>query len=213
MRVVPSTGVARRGLLALVLASLAFILAPGAPAVSPSPEPASWAAGWTASWSGSWTYARPARRVYVTGVPLALRIPSIGVVAVVEPVVADAGVLVPPVDPTLVGWWAGSARAGARTGAVVLAGHTVRSGGGVFDDLADVRPGDTVRVDTPRGRVTYVVAVVRDLSKQQLAVAAQELFAGDGHPRLVLVTCTDWAAGRYFGNTVVVAVPDEQQQR
>ena len=213
MRVVLSTGVARRGLLALVLASLAFVLAPGAPAGSPSPEPASWAASWTASWSGSWTYARPARRAYVSGVPLALRIPSIGVVAAVEPVVADAGVLVPPADPTLVGWWAGGARAGARTGAVVLAGHTVRSGGGVFDDLADVRPGDTVRVDTPRGRVTYVVAAVRDLSKQQLAVAAQDLFAVDGHPRVVLVTCADWAAGRYFGNTVVVAVPDEQQQR
>jgi len=213
VRVVPSTGVARRGLLALVLASLAFVLAPGAPAGPPSPEPASWAASWTASWSGSWTYARPARHAYVSGVPLALRIPSIGVAAAVEPVVADAGVLVPPADPTLVGWWADGARAGARTGAVVLAGHTVRSGGGVFDDLADVRPGDTVRVDTPRGRVTYVVAAVRDLSKQQLAVAAQELFALDGHPRVVLVTCADWAAGRYFGNTVVVAVPDEQQQR
>ena len=209
MRVVPSTGVARRGLLALVLASLALVLAPSAPVVSPSPEPVSWAASWTASWSGSWTYARPSRRAYVSGVPLSLRIPRIGVAAAVEPVVADEGVLVPPADPALVGWWADGARAGSRTGAVVLTGHTVRNGDGVFDDLADLRAGDTVRVDTPRGRVTYVVAVVRDLSKQQLAAAAQELFAVDGHPRVVLVTCADWADGRYFGNTVVVAVPDE----
>jgi LPXTG-site transpeptidase (sortase) family protein len=142
-------------------------------------------------------------------VPLALRIPSIGVAAAVEPVVADAGVLVPPADPALVGWWADGARAGGSTGAVVLTGHTVRGGVGVFDDLAEVRPGDTVRVDTSRGRVTYVVAVARDLSKEQLATAAPELFAVDGRPRVVLVTCADWASGRYRGNTVVVAVPDE----
>lgn len=51
----------------------------------------------------------------------------------------------------------------------------------------------------------YVVETVRGLAKAQLAAASQELFAGDGRSRLVLVTCADCDAGQYLGNTVVVA--------
>jgi LPXTG-site transpeptidase (sortase) family protein len=217
VRVAPSSGIARRGTLALVLALLALVLAPSAPAVSPGPEPSIWTGSWAQGWTQDrtpdrteqGTTARPSDggRVHVTGVPLSLRIPSLGVAAEVEPVAADGGVLVPPSDPALVGWWAGGALPGSRTGAVVMAGHTVRAGGGVFDDLAAVRPGDVVRVDTPRGSVTYVVAVVRDLSKQQLATEAGELFAVGGSPCVVLVTCADWDDGEYLGNTVVVGVP------
>lgn len=209
MRVVHPSGSVRRGLLVLVLALLALVLAPGAPAGSPSPV----STGWSDSWSQSRTSARPSRRAYVAGVPVSLRIPRLDVATAVVAVNADAGVLAPPADPALVGWWAGGARPGSPDGAVVMAGHTVHSGDGVFDDLAVLKPDDLVQVTTPRGTLTYVVAVVRDLSKQQLATAAQELFAVGGHPRVVLVTCTDWDDGEYLGNTVVVGVPIEPAWR
>lgn len=205
MRVVHHSGTVCRGRLALVLALLALVLAPGAPAGSPSAV----STGWSDSWSQSWTPARPSRRTYVTGVPVSLRIPRLDVATAVVAVNADAGVLSPPADPTLVGWWAGGARPGTPDGAVVMTGHTVRSGDGVFDDLAVLEPGDLVQVTTPRGTLTYFVVAVRDLSKAQLASAARDLFAASGRSRVVLVTCTDWDDGEYLGNTVVVGVPVE----
>jgi LPXTG-site transpeptidase (sortase) family protein len=185
----------RRGLLALVLALLALVVAPAAPAGAPAPV-----AGPTEVRSGI------APRGHVTGVPVLLRIPSIGVAADVEAVAAEGGVLAPPADPALVGWWAAGARAGSRGGAVLLTGHTVHGGGGVFDDLAALDRGDVVEVGTRAGVVTYVVATVRELDKEQLASTAPSLFGAGGPPRVVLVTCADWDDGDYLGNTVVVGV-------
>jgi LPXTG-site transpeptidase (sortase) family protein len=221
MRVVHPSGTVRRGLLALVLALLALVLAPGAPAGSPSAV----ATGWSDSWSQSWndtssdlplrgteakdTVRKPTPRTYVTGVPVSLRIPRLDVATDVVAVNADAGVLVPPADPALVGWWAGGARPGSPDGAVVITGHTVHSGDGVFDDLAVLQPDDLVQVTTARGTLTYAVVAVRDLSKAQLASASSDLFAATGRSRVVLVTCTDWDDGEYLGNTVVVGVPTD----
>ena len=213
MRVVHPSGTVRRGLLVLVLALLTLVLAPGAPAGSPRPVSTASNDSWSDSWSQSWTPARPSRRAYVSGVPVSLRIPRLGVSTAVVAVNADAGVLVPPADPALVGWWAGGVRPGSPHGAVLMTGHTVHSGDGVFDDLAVLAPGDLVQVSTPRSTLTYAVVAVRDLSKAELASAARDLFAATGRSRVVLVTCTDWDDGEYLGNTVVVAVPDEQQQR
>ena len=194
----------RRGLHALVLALLVPVLAPAAPAASPAAAPATWTMAWTEVRSAP---SELARRPYVAGVPLSLTIPRLGIAAEVEAVTADAGVLVPPADPARVGWWSGGARPGSRRGTVVMTGHTVRGGGGVFDDLAELAPGDAVEVVTRAATVAYVVVAVGDLSKAELAAAAEDLFAASGRPRLVLVTCADWDAGRYLGNTVVVAVP------
>lgn len=203
MRVVHSRGTARRGLLALVLALLALVLVPGVPAGSPSAAPVGWSNGWSRSWSGA---AREgALRTSVTGAPVHLRIPRLDVAADVVAVDAEGGVLVPPADPALVGWWRDGARPGSPDGAVVLTGHTVHSGGGVFDDLAVLGPSDVVEVTTPRGSLTYVVTEARDLSKAQLASVASDLFGSSGPARMVLVTCTDWDGERYRGNTVVVA--------
>jgi LPXTG-site transpeptidase (sortase) family protein len=201
-----------------VLVLLGIVLAPSAPAALPSPATASsterWAEAWAETWSGSRS-ARPeaAERSYVAGVPVTLTIPRLGVDTDVVAVAAVSGVLVPPADPDLVGWWSGGVRPGSREGAALMTGHTVRGGDGVFDDLAAMAPGDLVEVVTRRASVAYVVVSVRDLSKTELAEAAVDLFAASGRPRLVLVTCTDWEAGRYLGNTVVVAVPGEPQQR
>jgi LPXTG-site transpeptidase (sortase) family protein len=87
----------------------------------------------------------------------------------------------------------------------VLTGHTVHDGGGVFDHLAALEVGDSVAVVTRDGQLTYTVRTVRELSKGQLAAAADRLFSRAGAPGLVLVTCTGWDGARYLGNTVVVA--------
>lgn len=208
MRVVHPSGTVRRGLLALVLVLLALVLvpgAPGAPAGSPSAVPASWSDSWSRPWSGTAREAAPP--THVTGDPVHLRIPRLDVTTDVVAVDAVGGVLVPPADPALVGWWTDGARPGSPDGAVVLTGHTVHSGGGVFDDLAVLDRRDVVEVTTTRGTLTYVVTEVRDLSRAELASVAGDLFGSSGHARVVLVTCTDWDDGQYLGNTVVVGRP------
>lgn len=148
------------------------------------------------------------------GTPRALSIPDLSVDTSVLPLdLAAGGVLVPPADPTTVGWWSGGAEPGSLRGTVLLTGHTVSTGGGVFDDLADLEPGDLVHVTTDAGVVTYRVDAVDDYSKEQLARISSALFSPTVVGQLVLVTCSDYFAGDYHGNTVVVAHRPSAQSR
>lgn len=141
------------------------------------------------------------------GVPRLLVIPSLGVRAAVAPVSGRTGELTPPDDPRLAGWWQEGARAGAPNGSVVVVGHTVRSGGGVFDHLAGLRPGDDASLRTATGWVRYDVTESRTLSVEELARRAGALFTRTGPGRLVLVTCTGFDGEIYRARTVVVATP------
>ena len=78
------------------------------------------------------------------------------------------GVLTPPDNPRELGWYKYGARPGAVRGSAVITGHTVHTGGGVLDDLDDLRAGDTVRVITAEGTIGYRVSDVRILSKSQV---------------------------------------------
>lgn len=153
--------------------------------------------------------AAPAAAVVrsVPGAPRRLRIPSLGVDARVLAVRAPGGTLVPPGDPTELGWWADGARPGARRGSVLVSGHTVHTGGGALDDLERVRPGEAITVLTARGRTAYVVRRVAVYRKGTLARRAPTLFAPGGPARLVVVTCEDWDGRRFLSNVVVVATP------
>ncbi|GIN05276.1 hypothetical protein Pve01_69340 [Planomonospora venezuelensis] len=166
----------------------------------PEPPPASYGVGAPRlSTTARTTTARPGR-------PVAVRLPSLGVRAPVVAVgLATDGTLAPPADPRVVGWWRGGSRPGSARGTAVLAGHTVHDGGGVFDDLAGLEPGDTLEVVTDRRALDFTVRSVRDLGRAELAARAGRLFATAGAPGLVLVTCTAWDGERYRGNTVVVA--------
>ena len=122
----------------------------------------------------------------------------------------SAGSLSVPKDIHKLGWWADGALPGSAKGSVLIAGHvdSKSSGAGAFYHLKDARNGDRVRVTTKGGRVfTYKVISVQEMTKAKLPT---QIFARQGPPRLVLVTCGGpfiESEGHYRDNIVVTAAP------
>ncbi|MGH1561952.1 class F sortase [Mumia sp. DW29H23] len=139
--------------------------------------------------------------------PVSVRVPELGVDAPVASMSAVKGVLTPPSDASSVGWWDDGARPGATRGTVVVAGHTVHTGGGAFDHLGTLEPGARVVVRTRKGVVRYEVRRVETYDKATLAEKSSRLFRTTGRPRLLLITCDDWDGTGYLSNTVVFAAP------
>ncbi|NUR07197.1 MAG: class F sortase [Nocardioidaceae bacterium] len=134
-------------------------------------------------------------------------VPPLHVRAPVVPITAPGGVLLPPGDPTTLGWWREGAVPGAKHGGALVTGHTVHTGGGAFDHLDSLRDGDAVVVRTREGRIRYTVTGVTVYRKARLASDAARVFAQSGPGRLVLVTCDDWNGTTYLSNAVVFADP------
>ncbi|RYB88653.1 class F sortase [Nocardioides glacieisoli] len=144
----------------------------------------------------------------VAGVrPDTVVVPSLDVRADVTPIATQDGALNPPSDPLDVGWWSGGSRPGDATGAAVITGHTVHTGGGAFDDLEELATGDRVLVLSGGTTVAYAVATVEVLSRAELARESATVFARSGPGRLVLITCEDWDGTAYRSNVVVTAWP------
>jgi LPXTG-site transpeptidase (sortase) family protein len=158
--------------------------------------------------------ARPAvPGAEATRAPVRLRIPTVGVDAIVLPVGVDRnGVMVVPRDVRQVGWYRFGPAPGDPAGAAVITGHvdTGEAGAGALFPLRSARVGDAVRVTLVGDRtVTYRVVGKQTIVKQRLPV--EQLFARDGAPRLVLITCGGPflpELSSYRDNLVVVAVPD-----
>jgi LPXTG-site transpeptidase (sortase) family protein len=137
-----------------------------------------------------------------------VRIPRIGVDAPVVAIKADENrVLDPPQDPSVVGWWSDGAAPGEARGSAVLVGHTVHTGGGVFDDMGEVSRGDAIEVDGSDSVLSYRVKSIDVLSKEEVARNAEEIFAQTGAGRLVIITCDDWDGSAWRSNIVTVATP------
>ena len=147
---------------------------------------------------------RPALRA---GLPLRIAIPSLDVSAPVTAVELHGGVLEPPPDPRVVGWWRTGGVPGAAWGTAVITGHTVHTGGGAFDHLADLARGDVVRLTTDTGVIEYGVTAVRVYPKAGLARHATQVFSESVPGRLALVTCDDWNGTAYESNAVILARP------
>lgn len=139
------------------------------------------------------------------GRPTAIRIPSLHVDARVTPIRDDSRVLVPPPDYTTVGWWSAGARPGASHGTSILAGHTVHTGGGAFDDLDQLYDGQRVVIQLPDRDLMYRISSVTVYLKGTLAARSPDVFAQTGPGRLALVTCADWNGEAYLSNVVVMA--------
>jgi hypothetical protein len=142
-----------------------------------------------------------------TGRPLRVSVPGLDVSVPVAELSLTGGVLVPPANPQVLGWWAAGAEPGALRGTAVVAGHTVSTGGGALDDLHLLVRGDRLRVVTEAGPIRYEVTDVVRYSKQALAAASGRIFSQEVPGRLVLVTCTDFDGREYLGNTLAFAVP------
>ncbi|RNL62390.1 class F sortase [Nocardioides marmoriginsengisoli] len=146
-------------------------------------------------------------RLKSAGKPLELWVPRLKVRSEVVPISGQSGELLPPDDPQILGWWQEGRYAGAGHGSVVITGHTVNGGGGAFDHLGELVPGDKIRVRTEAGSIRYVVQQSRDVSVDKLARTAEEIFRQSGDGRLVLITCSDFNGEVYLSNSVVYATP------
>jgi hypothetical protein len=139
------------------------------------------------------------------GAPTALRLPSLRVTAPAVRVDSNHRELVPPSDYTKVGWWESGAAPGASRGTALIVGHTVHTGGGALDNLADIHLGDRVIVDRSRGDLVYRVASVRSYPKASFGNHAEHVLSQNGPGRLAIITCGDWNGETFLTNIVVIA--------
>jgi hypothetical protein len=142
--------------------------------------------------------------------PTRLRIPAIAVDAPVVPVgVAAGGTLNIPADPSVIGWWAGGGSPGQPAGTTVLVGHVdnVATGPGALFHLRDMRPGETITLQTGGLTYQYVVRAIRAYAKAGLPAA---IFSQQVAARLAIVTCGgpfNPATHHYLDNIIAYAVP------
>lgn len=121
------------------------------------------------------------------------------------------GTFAVPANIDAAGWWDGGARIGDPFGATLIAGHvdSAVQGLGPFAELLGVGTGDPVILESQHLRQAFTIRSVDLLPKAELADQSG-LFAVDGAPRLVLVTCAgpfDAADGGYQNLAVVTATP------
>lgn len=144
--------------------------------------------------------------------PVRLRIDALGIDMPVTDVGVEAsGQMQLPEDPAIAGWYRYGPDAASTAGNVVLAAHvdSPRYPIGPLARLRDVSVGTPLVVDAADGTArTYVVESLTYYEKAALPTA--ELFAREGAPALVLITCGgpfDSSTGHYRDNVVAIARP------
>ena len=146
----------------------------------------------------------PAAAVSV-GVPRSLDIEAIGVAAPILAVGINAdGSQEVPTSVHEVGWWESGAEP-AAAGNGVLVGHTYSRGDGVFDDLGDLREGDTITVTGSARTADFVVEKTAVVPVEDFADVADDIYQTTGEPRLVVMTCGDYDGDSYRATVIVYA--------
>lgn len=115
-----------------------------------------------------------------------------------------------PEDVATIGWYEYGPRPGDSAGSAVLTGHINdrNQGLGVFAQIGDLNPGDTLQVVDSVG-TTRTFSVIARESWPKPDVPLDRLFDRGGEPRLVLITCGgifDRSSGNYEDNIAVTAV-------
>ena len=144
--------------------------------------------------------------------PTSLQIPSLGIDAPVSSIGIDLATGDLGVSPDIhkLGWWRDGAAPGARSGAVLIAGHvdSATAGAGALFPLKNARPGALVQVTMSNGQTrSYRVLSVHLYLKRDLPL---DVYSQTGPPRLVIVTCGgpfDTATRHYDDNVILTAVP------
>lgn len=143
------------------------------------------------------------------GMPSHLRIPSIGVDAVVERIGLTATKAVEvPKGHGHVGWYTLGARPGNR-GTAVIDGHFARktSGWAVFNDLYKLRKGDAVSIQDSNGNT--INFVVQSSRVYDLNARPSEVYVSSSGSHLNLVTCAGvWINALHGFNKRLVVFTD-----
>jgi len=144
--------------------------------------------------------------------PERVRIPDLDIdMPITDVGVEDSGQMELPVDPAVAGWYRYGPDADSDEGHVMLAAHVDAVGYpiGPLARLRDVSEGASIQVEAADGSTReYVVDSLTYYEKSDLPTG--ELFARDGDPALVIITCGgpfDSASGHYRDNVVAVAIP------
>jgi len=149
--------------------------------------------------------------------PNALTIPDLSINAPVVQIGLDAqGNLGAPsdADKKKIGWFP-STLAGAARGSVILTGHTYHDDTALFrtDFNRTAHLGMAVQLSCPGAKpLSYRVTEAKlDLGIENYAayVEIHQLYATDGPPQVVIITCTDWNPIRrdYDQRGILIATP------
>lgn len=145
--------------------------------------------------------------------PSRLYIPAIGVDAPIIPVgLEPSGIMAAPAEAHQVGWYELGPRPGEPSNAV-LAGHLDwYQKPGVFARLAELKPGDTIEVQSSLGNSYYYV--VQEIETYEYETAPiLDIFGPTTEPILTLITCAgvyDTARQAYEDRMVVRAYGTDQ---
>lgn len=142
--------------------------------------------------------------------PIRAEVPGIGGVPIDPVGVSGDGQAEIPEDISRVGWYQYGSAPGDGEGSVVLMGHRDSRGGqGVLFTLPVVQVGAQIVVTDAEG-VRHPYRVVSNESIAKTVVPLADLFAREGPPRLLLISCGgpyDRDRGGYLENVIVTAVP------
>jgi len=124
------------------------------------------------------------------GAPVRVRIPSIGVNALIEPVALTAtAAMDTPKNPLDAGWYDLGPRPG-ETGSAVVDGHVdwYNGGAAVFANLDKLMAGDKIMINDASG-ATLTFTVRESLRYDPSADATAVFISNDGLAHLNLITC------------------------
>jgi LPXTG-site transpeptidase (sortase) family protein len=148
----------------------------------------------------------PTPAVVARSVPIAVRIPAIGLSVWLTQLGQNAdGTVEVPTSVKVPGWFSPGPSPG-QVGSAVILGHVDSyQGPGVFFQLRTLRPGDQITVNLADGVVaTFQVKSVVMYQKTQFP--DQQVYGSSGSSELQLVTCGgtfDSQTGHYLSNIVV----------
>jgi hypothetical protein len=148
----------------------------------------------------------PAPAVIARSVPVAVRIPAIGLAVWLTQLGLNAnGTVAVPTSVQVPGWFSPGPSPG-QVGSAVILGHVDSyQGPGVFFQLRTLQPGNQIEVNLADGVIaTFKVTSV--VEYQKTAFPDQLVYGSNGSSALQLVTCGgafDSQTGHYLSNIVV----------
>lgn len=222
----------------LLLGMVLLATSPGSPVTAPAPpltavttpsRATSSASPTTSTSSTATTTTRPtptSTRACVQGVPVRLRMPSLGVNAPFEKIGLDTTAapdaqgkqpLGSPKDRTRAGWYTNGPAPGSGQGTILTNGHTYRDGSAIFreDFSRRIAVGQRIHITLDNGTTcSYAVERVwREVNAKReypQIVTAEGLYDFEGPERLFLVTCSgSWnaIAQDYESVSMFIAAP------